>query len=222
MALTEVDPKKVPKEKRSKVPFKCCKTKNSGVFVCIKCGKTFHPSCAVRDWSKKLIFIDRSRVLCCGEDDLTSENQIVNNEENRILRELNEELKSKNQLLEENKRLLEEKIVYLMQETKSKTKTENKSVKSQEIMQPATHAVSGTQILIPEDISLETSSVFKTDNSKTVCSSSNEPTTQLHPFDQIITSVSFLVVSRHGKKVSLELEVICGGLEPDDMQSSSE
>ena len=61
MAPTTIDAKSIAEDKTN---FECCKSKKVSCAVCVKCGKAFHFSCAVRDWSKNFVILDKNRGAC--------------------------------------------------------------------------------------------------------------------------------------------------------------
>lgn len=99
MAPTEMQENVAADEKAN---FECHKTRKVDVFVCIKCGKAFHHSCASRDWKNKVKIVDQTRVICsehqseylAGNEDAAKQIQF----QKRIISELEE----KNRILQEN------------------------------------------------------------------------------------------------------------------------
>lgn len=104
-----------------KTVFMCCATKSSSIVICVKCGNIFHYSCAVRDWSEKVSFLEKNRVLCCADPFEFGSDEVTNNtgEDENIsyLKRLVEELTDKNKLLQENSILWKEKYEALLENT---------------------------------------------------------------------------------------------------------
>ncbi|KAG5890992.1 hypothetical protein JTB14_017598 [Gonioctena quinquepunctata] len=120
----------------SKRVFKCCKTKQVSVVVCLVCGSSFHKSCIAR---KSFKAVDDSRIVCCdSENNLSEANSVqddsnpdeVNSKtENFYLKQLISEFNQKFAILYGNKRLLDDKVDYLS-ETNRKLLTELQQAKN--------------------------------------------------------------------------------------------
>lgn len=93
-----------------KVPFKCCKKKVSSVALCIKCGSIFHKSCAKRDWANEINFIDKNRLVCCGNDSEVKSDVLSKDLEISLLKKLLIEMEDKNRILQENCMLWKQKF----------------------------------------------------------------------------------------------------------------
>lgn len=119
MITTLLVEKMAPSNEQSKddVPgkfaFSCCRKKFSGVIVCVKCGGLYHYSCATRDWSGKVVFIDKTRVICCDVPDKSEVGGVAADEKTDLiecLKRLVEELTDKNRILQENSDLWKQKF----------------------------------------------------------------------------------------------------------------
>lgn len=120
-----------------KSAFKCCKNKNTSVVICVKCGNPFHNSCASRDWAEKLVFLDKSRVICCdvqAQECEVNDGDVGLNEtspENiKYLKRLVDELTDKNRILQENADLWKEKFENSIKNPKLPAKKKGKQPSS--------------------------------------------------------------------------------------------
>lgn len=104
-------PRKSSSEQKS--VYLCCKTTELKTKICIGCGKAYHTSCAVRDWTKKMKILDNTRVLCdkCCDDYMSSNCDLQSDNISDILhRIIIREFSEKNNLLMKIIKLYEEKF----------------------------------------------------------------------------------------------------------------
>lgn len=116
--------------------FECHKTRKFECYICIICGKSFHKSCAIRDWKNKVKILDHSRLVCLHHDVTSnskpedSENLLLLKAETEYLRRLVSELEHKNAILIENCELWKDKAITL---EKTKTKPKNNKTEVSEL-----------------------------------------------------------------------------------------